>query len=158
MYSYFLHVLLLKWNCLLCYFFRRVNTILFQIIMKGSCIYIFMFKNMSSNFSLFAFIIMAALYFRYIFLKFRTIWSSSYLSIFIIIWSIFIVISNFSNAGIWILELHILIILICIIIKAFFRWIIVFFNCNLALMHRLEIWCAYMLFLEQRLLLVCSIN
>ena len=119
-------------------------------------IYIFMFENMTHNFSFLAFVVVTALYFWQIFLKFRTFWSFSFLVIFSIIRSIFIMISYLSNTCIWVLKFHILIEFISIFIKAFFWWIIIFFNCYLALVHRLKIWSAFRLILEKRLL-SCSV-
>ena len=153
---FFFHIFLLKGNCLLCYFLRRNISILFLIILKCGCIYIFMFENMTHNFSFLAFVVVTALYFWQIFLKFRTFWSFSFLVIFIIIRSIFIMISYLSNTCIWVLKFNILIEFISIFIEAFFWWIIIFFNCYLALVHRLKIWSAFRLILEKRLL-SCSI-
>ncbi len=107
----------------------------FQIILKCIRINIVMFENMTNNFSLFAFLIMSALDFRKIFLEVWAVWPLPHYLIVFIIWSVLTVISYSTYAYIWILNFFCLNEFIGIIVKELIRWVVIFFDRNLTLLH-----------------------
>jgi len=154
----FLHFFCLKWNCLLSEFSRWIIFVVgFQIILKSVWIYIIRFENVTDDFSLLAFVIVSTLYFRKIFLELRTVGPLSNNFIIFIVRTVLVIVSYSPYAYIWILNIFSLIELISIVVKTFFRWVVIFFNCYLTLLHQSIVRSIFGIVLLDRMLLMGSI-